>query len=158
LAVYSDPDRTALHVLLADEAYRLGPGPARESYLDIARVIAVAKAARADAVHPGYGFLSENAAFAQACADARLTFIGPPAPVIAALGNKLAAREIARRAGAPLVPGSGGPVTTATEAARAAGAIGWPVMLKAAAGGGGKGMRVVRGEGELASALELTRG
>ncbi len=158
IAVYSDPDRTALHVLLADEAYRLGPGTARESYLDIARVIAVAKQARADAVHPGYGFLSENAEFAQACADAGLTFIGPPAPVIASLGNKLAAREIARTAGAPLVPGSGGPVATADEAARAAGGVGYPLMLKAAAGGGGKGMRVVRAEAELASALELTRG
>jgi acetyl-CoA carboxylase biotin carboxylase subunit len=158
IAVYSDPDRTALHVLLADEAYRLGPGPSRESYLDIARVIAVAKAARADAVHPGYGFLSENAEFARACADAGLVFIGPPAPVIDALGNKLRAREIARQAGAPLVPGSLGPVALAADAARVAAAIGYPLMLKAAAGGGGKGMRVVRADGELASALELTRG
>ena len=158
IAVYSDPDRAALHVLLADEAYRLGPGLARESYLDIARVIEVAKAARADAVHPGYGFLSENAEFAQAVLDAGMTFIGPPPPVIASLGNKLAAREIARRAGAPLVPGSPGPVGDAAEAARAAKDIGFPIMLKAAAGGGGKGMRVVHAEGELASAFDLTRG
>jgi acetyl-CoA carboxylase biotin carboxylase subunit len=121
-------------------------------------VIEVARAARADAVHPGYGFLSENAGFAQACADAGLVFIGPPASVIASLGNKLAAREIARKAGAPLVPGSPGPVTDARMAGQAAGAIGYPVMLKAAAGGGGKGMRVVRGDAELASVLELTRG
>jgi len=158
IAVYSDPDRTALHVLLADEAYRLGPGLARESYLNIARVIEVAKAARADAVHPGYGFLSENAEFAQAVIDAGMTFIGPPPSVIASLGNKLAAREIARAAGAPLVPGSPGPVGDVAEAARHAKAIGFPLMLKAAAGGGGKGMRVLRAEGDLASAFDLTRG
>jgi acetyl-CoA carboxylase biotin carboxylase subunit len=158
IAVYSDPDRAALHVLLADEAYRLGPGLARESYLDIARVIAVAKAARADAVHPGYGFLSENAEFAQAVLDAGMTFIGPPPAVIARLGNKLAARELARDAGAPLVPGSPGPVVDLSEATRAAQTIGYPLMLKAAAGGGGKGMRVLRAESELTSAFELTRG
>ncbi|MEP7028171.1 MAG: acetyl-CoA carboxylase biotin carboxylase subunit [Candidatus Eisenbacteria bacterium] len=158
IAVYSDPDRAALHVLLADEAYRLGPGLARESYLDIARVIEVARAARADAIHPGYGFLSENAEFAQAVIDAGMTFIGPSPAVIASLGNKLAAREIARRAGAPLVPGSPGPVNDVAEAARYAKDIGFPLMLKAAAGGGGKGMRVLRAEADLSSAFELTRG
>jgi acetyl-CoA carboxylase, biotin carboxylase subunit len=158
IAVYSDPDRAALHVLLADEAYRLGPGLARESYLNIARVVEVARAARADAVHPGYGFLSENAEFAQAVADAGMTFIGPSPDVIARLGNKLAARELARAAGAPLVPGSPGPVNDVAEAALAAKAIGFPLMLKAAAGGGGKGMRVLHAEGELASAFDLTRG
>ncbi len=158
IAVYSDPDRAALHVLLADEAYRLGPGLARESYLNIERVIEVAKAARADAVHPGYGFLSENAEFAQAVIDAGMTFIGPTPTVIASLGNKLAAREIARAAGAPLVPGSPGPVNDVASAARCAKGIGFPVMLKAAAGGGGKGMRVLRAEADLASAFELTRG
>ncbi|MGH7727089.1 MAG: acetyl-CoA carboxylase biotin carboxylase subunit [Candidatus Eiseniibacteriota bacterium] len=158
IAVYSDPDRAALHVLLADEAYRVGEGLARESYLHIPRLIEVAKRARADAVHPGYGFLSENSEFAQAVLDAGLVFIGPPPRVIADLGNKLAAREIARKAGAPLVPGSPGPLADAVEAARMARTLGFPLMLKAAAGGGGKGMRVVRSEAEVASALELTRG
>ncbi len=158
IAVYSDPDRSALHVLLADEAYRLGPGLARESYLHIARLIEVAKRARADAIHPGYGFLSENAAFAQAVVDAGMTFIGPPPGVIAALGNKLAARAIAGKAGAPLVPGSQGALATLEEARLVAAELGYPLMLKAAAGGGGKGMRVLRAPAELDSALELVRG
>jgi len=158
IAVYSDPDRAALHVLVADEAYRLGPGLARESYLSIPRVIEVARAARADAIHPGYGFLSENAEFAQAVQDAGMIFIGPSPSTIARLGNKLAAREIARAAGAPLVPGSPGPVADVAAASAAAKTIGYPLMLKAAAGGGGKGMRVLRSADDLGSAFELTRG
>jgi acetyl-CoA carboxylase biotin carboxylase subunit len=158
IAVYSDPDRAALHVLLADEAHRVGPGLARESYLHIPRLIEAAKRARADAIHPGYGFLSENAEFAQAVVDAGMTFIGPPPAVIAALGNKLAARALAERAGAPLVPGSRGALATLEEARRAAGELGYPLMLKAAAGGGGKGMRVLTGAAELDSALALVRG
>ena len=158
IAVYSDPDRAALHVLLADEAYRLGPGLARESYLSIPRLLAVARKARVDAIHPGYGFLSENAEFARAVVAAGITFIGPPPAVIASLGNKLAAREIAQKAGAPLVPGSKGALASLDEARRVASALGYPLMLKAAAGGGGKGMRVLRTAAELDSALELVRG
>jgi acetyl-CoA carboxylase biotin carboxylase subunit len=158
IAVHSDPDRAALHVLLADEACRLGPGLARESYLHIPRLIEAARRTRADAVHPGYGFLSENAEFAQAVVDAGMTFIGPPPSVIAALGNKLAARALAEQAGAPLVPGSKGALATLEEARRVAAGLGYPLMLKAAAGGGGKGMRVLREASELDSALELVRG
>ena len=158
IAVYSDPDRAALHVLLADEAYHLGPGLAAESYLSIPRLLQVARRARADAIHPGYGFLSENADFARACAEAGIVFVGPPADVIAALGNKLAARGIARGAGAPLIPGSDTALAGEADAERSARALGYPLMLKAAAGGGGKGMRIVRARAELARSLELTRG
>jgi acetyl-CoA carboxylase, biotin carboxylase subunit len=158
IAVYSDPDRAALHVRLADEAWRVGPGLARESYLHVPRLLEVARRAGADAIHPGYGFLSENAAFAQAVVDAGITFIGPPPGVIAALGDKLSARAIAERAGAPLVPGSPGALASLEEARGVAGRLGYPLMLKAAAGGGGKGMRVLRDPGELESALALVRG
>src|SRR5262245_16214867 len=106
IAIFSEPDRAALHVLLADEAYPVGPGPSRESYLDLERVIATAKRVKADAIHPGYGFFAENEAFARSCEEAGITFIGPRPATIAALGDKLAAREAARRAGVPLVPGS----------------------------------------------------
>jgi len=158
IAVFSEPDRTALHVLMADEAYPLGAGPSSESYLNMPRVLDVARRARVDGVHPGYGFFAENEAFAQACADAGFTFIGPRAETIAALGDKLAAREVARAAGVPLVPGSPGPVTSVREAEQVATSIGYPVMLKAAAGGGGKGMRVVRDSSGLEAAWSLTRG
>jgi len=158
VAVFSEPDREALHVLLADEAYPIGPGPARESYLNPERVLETARRVKADAVHPGYGFFAENAAFARTCAEAGLLFIGPPADVIARLGDKLAAREIARRAEVPLIPASPGPLAGVDEAGKAARAIGFPVMLKAAAGGGGKGMRIVSTEAELAAAWELARG
>jgi acetyl-CoA carboxylase biotin carboxylase subunit len=158
IAVYSEADRTALHVLHADEAYALGPAPAAESYLHIERVVAVARAARAEAVHPGYGVLSENADFAAACAAAGLVWIGPAAESIRLMGNKLAARALARRAGAPLVPGSERPAATLDKARAEAARIGYPVLLKAAAGGGGKGMRAVADEAALAGAYELTRG
>ena len=158
IAIFSEPDRESLHVLLADEAYPIGAGPARESYLNLERVIETARRARADAVHPGYGFFAESAEFAQACAAAGLTFIGPSAKTIAQLGDKLAARAAARRAKVPLVPASDGALDTAHEAKRAAAALGYPIMLKAAAGGGGKGMRVVRGAAELPGAFELARG
>jgi acetyl-CoA carboxylase biotin carboxylase subunit len=158
IAVFSEPDREALHVLLADEAYPIGPGPSRESYLDAERVLETARRVKADAVHPGYGFFAENAAVAKACANAGLVFIGPPAEVIARLGDKLEAREIARRAQVPLIPASPGPLAGVDEAHRAASTIGYPVMLKAAAGGGGKGMRVVLGQAELVAAWELARG
>ncbi|HYM81738.1 MAG TPA: acetyl-CoA carboxylase biotin carboxylase subunit [Candidatus Limnocylindria bacterium] len=158
IAVFSDADRESLHVLLADEAYPIGPGPARESYLDAQRVLETAVRTRADAVHPGYGFFAENAEFASACAERGLRFIGPRPETIAALGDKLAARDVARAAGVPLIPGSPGPLANLDQARAFAAGAGYPVMLKAAAGGGGKGMRVVRGDPELAGAWELTRG
>ena len=158
IAIFSEPDREALHVLLADEAYPVGPGPSRESYLNQERVLDVARRAKADAVHPGYGFFAENAAFARACEAAGLVFIGPSPDTIARLGDKLAAREAARKAGVPMVPASAGPLASVEEARAFAGEAGNPIMLKAAAGGGGKGMRVVRNAGELAAAWELARG
>jgi acetyl-CoA carboxylase biotin carboxylase subunit len=158
IAIFSEPDRESLHVLLADEAYPVGPGPARESYLDLERVLETARRVRADAVHPGYGFFAENAEFARACERAGLTFVGPAPETIARLGDKLAARVTARRAGVPLVSASDGPVETREEARRAAAAIGYPILLKAVAGGGGKGMRVVRSDAELEAAFALARG
>ena len=158
VAVFSEADRASLHVLLADEAYLLGPPPAAESYLAADRLVAVAKAAGADAIHPGYGFLAENATFAEACADAGLVFVGPPPAAIRAMGDKTSARRMARGMGVPMVPGTIEPVAS-DEAARAeANRIGYPVMVKAARGGGGKGMRLVRREEELAGALKQARG
>ncbi len=158
IAVYSDADRAAHHVRIANEAHRLGPAPSSESYLSIDTIIDVARRAGAGAIHPGYGFLSENAGFAAACEKAGITFIGPPSRVIAALGDKLVARETAARAGAPCVPGAGPLADTRDEAVAMGDALGYPIMLKAAGGGGGKGMRIVRDGAELASAIDLTRG
>jgi len=153
VAVYSDADRGALHVLHADEAYRLGPAPAAESYLRGDLILEVARRVGADAVHPGYGFLSENAEFADACAAAGVTFIGPPASAMRVLGSKTKARQAADAAGMPRVPGSVTGLADVAEAIRVAAGIGYPVMLKAAAGGGGKGMRAVAKEQELAAAF-----
>lgn len=153
VAVYSDADRAALHVAAADEAYRLGPAAASESYLRGDLILDVARRARADAVHPGYGFLSENAEFAEACETAGVIFIGPPASAMRVLGSKTKARQAADRAGMPRVPGSVTGLGSVEEAVRVAREIGYPVMLKAAAGGGGKGMRAVSTEGELAAAF-----
>ena len=158
IAVFSEPDRASLHVLLADEAYPIGPGPAAESYLDLERVIATARAQKADAIHPGYGFFAESVAFARACEEAGIVFIGPRSDIIAALGDKLAARAAARKAGVPMVPGTEAPLATLEDLRAAARGIGYPLMLKAAAGGGGKGMRRVAREAELESAWSLTRG
>jgi acetyl-CoA carboxylase biotin carboxylase subunit len=158
VAIFSEADRDALHVMSADEAYPVGPPPAAESYLAIDRVVAVARAAGADAVHPGYGFLAENAEFADACAAAGLTFIGPPAAAIRAMGDKTAARRIARDVGVPAVPGTLAPLASDEEARAVAREIGFPVMLKAAMGGGGKGMRVVRREADLEASLRQARG
>jgi acetyl-CoA carboxylase biotin carboxylase subunit len=153
VAVYSDADRGALHVLHADEAYRLGPAPAAESYLRGDLILEVARLTGADAIHPGYGFLSENAEFAEACAAAGVTFIGPSASAMRVLGSKTRARQAADVAGMPRVPGSVTGLADVAEAVRVAAGIGYPVMLKAAAGGGGKGMRAVsRGE-DLAAAF-----
>ncbi len=153
VAVYSDVDRGALHVLHADEAYRLGPAPAAESYLRGDLILEVARRAGADAVHPGYGFLSENAEFAEACEAAGVTFIGPPASAMRVLGSKIRARQAADAAAMPRVPGSVTGLADVAEAVRVAAGIGYPVMLKAAAGGGGKGMRAVTKAEDLAAAF-----
>ena len=157
VAVFSEADREALHVQLADEAYPIGPAPALESYLVIERLLDAARTAGADAVHPGYGFLSENASFAEACAGAGLTFVGPPPAAIRAMGSKTAARRIARDLGVPMVPGTLDPVASDQAARATARDIGYPVMLKAAMGGGGKGMRLVQREEDLAEALRSAR-
>jgi acetyl-CoA carboxylase biotin carboxylase subunit len=153
VAIYSDADRTARHVRMADEAACVGPPPSSESYLNIERILAAARAHGADAIHPGYGFLSENPDFAEACAHAGLTFIGPPADAIRSMGSKLEARRLARAAGVPVVPGTDEPCRTVEEARRAAAALGCPILLKADAGGGGKGMRFVERDSELEAAL-----
>ena len=158
IAVFSDADRTALHVRLADAAVRLGPGPSRDSYLRGDLIIEAARRTGAEAIHPGYGFLSENAAFADAVEAAGLIFVGPSGFVIHAMGNKLEARRFATHAGVPVVPGGLQPVTSLEEARVQAAAIGYPIMLKAAAGGGGKGMRVVHGPDEFEAALRMAQG
>ena len=157
VAVYSDADATAPHVLLADDAVRLGPAPARASYLDIERVIAAALACRAQAIHPGYGFLSENAAFARACDEAGLTFIGPGPEVIKVMGDKIAAKEAAIAAGVPVVPGRHDPAMDDAAVAAAVREIGCPALLKPAAGGGGKGMRVIREGDDVDAAIAGAR-
>ncbi len=160
VAVYSDCDRAALHVRLADQAVAIGPSAPRESYLRIDRIIDAARATGADAVHPGYGFLAENEEFAAACRDARLTFIGPAPEAIALMGSKTAARAAAHRAGVTVVPGTEAALASdATDAdiGRAAAAIGYPLLVKAVAGGGGKGMRTVTDRSELADAVRAAR-
>ncbi len=149
VAVFSDADRDALHVRLADEARRIGPPPARESYLDGEALIAAAKASGAEAIHPGYGFLSENEDFAAACGRAGLVFIGPSPAAIAAMGDKAAAKRLMEKASVPLVPGYHGEAQDEAKLAREAERIGYPVLIKPSAGGGGKGMRVVRKAGEF---------
>ncbi|MCO5100641.1 MAG: acetyl/propionyl/methylcrotonyl-CoA carboxylase subunit alpha [Burkholderiaceae bacterium] len=157
VAVYSDADASARHVTFCDEAWRLGPAPARESYLNAERVLEIARRSGAQAIHPGYGFLSENEVFARAVADAGLVFVGPPASAIAAMGDKAAAKRLMEKAGVPLVPGYHG--TDQSEATLAAQAerIGYPVLIKASAGGGGKGMRVVESPGQFSAMLASCR-
>ena len=155
VAVYSEPDREALHVRVAEEAYPIGPAPSSESYLRIDKLMDVAKRAGCDALHPGYGFLSENPALPEACERNGITFIGPPASAMRAMGLKTAARDKMSAAGVPIVPGGG--ADTVEEAKATARRIGYPVMLKATAGGGGKGMRLVHKEEELAASLERAR-
>ncbi len=158
VAVYSEADRSALHVRLADAAVPIGRGPSAESYLRTEAIIGAARAGRCDAIHPGYGFLSENPELAAATELAGLAFIGPPAAAIRRMGNKLEAHAIARAAGVPLIPSSDGALEDLATAQKIARAIGYPIMLKAAAGGGGKGMRVVADAEAMASAFDLVRG
>jgi 3-methylcrotonyl-CoA carboxylase alpha subunit len=157
VAVYSDADSGARHVRAADEALHIGPAAARESYLDIDRVIGAARASGAEAVHPGYGFLSENARFAQACVDAGLIFVGPPAAAIEAMGSKIVAKTRMRAAGVPVLPGYAGEQQDLEHLAREARSAGLPLIIKPAAGGGGKGMHIVRRPEELGSALASAR-
>src|SRR5262249_10800717 len=157
VAVYSDADAKAAHVREADEAVNVGAPPSSESYLKGDRIIEVAKRVGAEAIHPGYGFLSEREWFARAVRDAGLVFIGPPPEAIAAMGSKTAARQLAVKAKVPVVPGTTEALADAAEARTIAEQFGYPVLLKAAAGGGGKGMRVVREASEIASALETAR-
>jgi acetyl-CoA/propionyl-CoA carboxylase biotin carboxyl carrier protein len=155
VAVYSEHDRDGVHVARSDEAYNLGGGPAAENYLNVEKILEVAARAGAEAIHPGYGFLAENAPFAQACADGGVTFIGPPASAIEAMGSKTRARELMQAAGVPIVPGTTEPVANVADALKIAkGEIGFPVAVKAAGGGGGKGFRVALSEDELEGAFE----
>jgi acetyl-CoA/propionyl-CoA/long-chain acyl-CoA carboxylase, biotin carboxylase, biotin carboxyl carrier protein len=157
VAVYSDADRNAAHVLYADEAYLLGGGAPAESYLHQQRILDAASRAGAEAIHPGYGFLAENAAFARACVGAGIVWIGPPPDAIEAMGSKIEARERMRTAGVPIVPGVTEPVESAEEVRRLGDELGWPIAIKASAGGGGKGLKVVRGADEAERALESAR-
>lgn len=157
VAVYSQADADSLHVRFADEAVCIGPGPSKESYLNIPRIIAAAEITNADAVHPGYGFLAENAEFSDICGDSKLIFIGPDGKMINAMGNKSFAKETMRKAGVPVVPGSGGVVNTIEEARKLAEEIGAPLMIKASAGGGGKGMRIVKHLDEVENAFQTAR-
>jgi acetyl-CoA carboxylase biotin carboxylase subunit len=155
--VYSDPDRDSLPVLLADEAYRIGPAPSTESYLRAEAIVELAREIGADAIHPGYGFLAENAAFARRCAEAGVTFIGPPPEAMAAMGSKIESRRLMIDAGVPVVPGGQDGLESLESAKRFAEELGYPVMIKASAGGGGKGMRLVEEPGDLASAFRAAR-
>src|SRR6202140_1667186 len=153
VAVYSEADRGAMHVAMADEAVLLGPARARDSYLNIERLIEAARQSGAEAVHPGCGFLAERAEFAQACADAGLVFVGPTAEMIRTMGSKSGSKLLMEKAGVPLVPGYHGEAQDEATLAKSADKIGFPVLVKASAGGGGRGMRIVRSAGELASAI-----
>jgi len=157
VAVYSGADSDALHVRMADDAYHIGPPPSAECYLRGERIVQVALSSGAEAIHPGYGFLSENAGFVREVSGAGITFIGPPADVMDAMGGKISARKIALDAGVPVVPGTTEPLRSFEEARSVAAEMGYPVMLKASAGGGGKGMRLVPTESELRSALETAQ-
>jgi acetyl-CoA carboxylase biotin carboxylase subunit len=157
VAVHSEADRDALHVRVADDDVCIGPPPSRQSYLSISSIIAAAEITGADAIHPGYGFLAENEHFAEIANECRLTFIGPTPESIRLMGNKAKARETAKAAGVPILPGSDGPVRTYNDAIDVAKVIGYPVILKASAGGGGRGMRICNSEDELQSAFDTAR-
>jgi acetyl-CoA carboxylase biotin carboxylase subunit len=157
VAVHSEADRDSLHVRYADEDVCIGPAPSRQSYLSISSIIAAAEITGADAIHPGYGFLAENAHFAEIATECRLTFIGPSPEAIRLMGDKAKAREMAKKAGVPILPGSEGPVKTYADAVDIARVIGFPVILKAAAGGGGRGLRICAAEGDLQGAFDTAR-
>jgi acetyl-CoA carboxylase biotin carboxylase subunit len=157
VAVYSEADRESLHVKYADHAYPIGPAPSAQSYISNDQIIGVAKKSRAEAIHPGYGFLAENAGFAQRCKDEGIVFIGPSPEVIDQMGDKVKARQIMKAAGVPVVPGSDGILNSEEEVLQTAEAIGYPFMLKAVAGGGGKGLRLVRAQREVRSAFRAVR-
>ena len=157
VAVFSDADREALHVRFADEAICIGPAPSAESYLNIPSIISAAEITNVDAVHPGYGFLAESATFAKICEDCNIKFIGPSPDVIAMMGDKVEARRTMTAAGVPILPGSPDPIESTEEAMKLVHEIGFPVIIKAAAGGGGRGMRIVRKEEELANGLETAQ-
>jgi acetyl-CoA/propionyl-CoA carboxylase biotin carboxyl carrier protein len=157
IAIYSELDRDAAHVELADEAWNVGPGPSAESYLNISKILEVAEASNASAVHPGYGFLAENAEFAQAVIDAGLIWVGPPPEAIATMGDKIASRSAAEKAGVPTVPGTMDPLSNVDEVAEFAEAHGFPIAIKAAHGGGGKGLKVVHSPAELEAAFESAK-
>src|SRR5688572_25915677 len=157
VAVYSDADARAPHVRMADESVRLGPPPASESYLKAELIIDACRATGAEAVHPGYGFLSERESFAKALAKAGIIFIGPPAKAIAAMGDKIASKKLAQKAGVSIVPGHLGAIASTAEAVKISKSIGYPVMLKASAGGGGKGMRLAYGDKDVREGFEAVR-
>ena len=149
VAVYSSADEYSLHVKFADEAVCIGPPPGKESYLNIPRIIAAGEITNADAIHPGYGFLAENAEFSQICAENGYTFIGPKPNIIRAMGDKVRAKDTMKQAGVPVIPGSDRALKDAAEAKEMANKMGYPVMLKASAGGGGRGMRLVHEEAKV---------
>ena len=157
VAVYSEADRNSLHVKLADEAFCIGPPPAGESYLHIPNILSTAEILGVDAIHPGYGFLAENAQFAEICADLKIAFIGPSSDAIRKMGDKAQARQLMLKAGVPVVPGSEGPVNGERQVLEIAQTIGFPLMLKASAGGGGRGMRVVHTREDLRAALQVAQ-
>src|SRR5213076_1154531 len=157
VAVYSDVDRNAAHVAYADEAYLIGAGPPAESYLNQERILDAALRAGAQAIHPGYGFLAENADFARACGERGFVWIGPPPEAIEAMGSKIEARERMQAAGVPIIPGVTRPVESAEEVRRLGDELGWPIAVKASAGGGGKGFKVVRGPDESERAFDSAR-
>jgi acetyl-CoA carboxylase biotin carboxylase subunit len=157
VAIYSEADRESLHTRMADEAVCVGPAPSAQSYLNVANIISAALVTGADAIHPGYGFLAENAGFARACGDSGITFIGPSPDAIERMGDKAVAKQTMADAGVPTVPGSDGPVTSEAEALRLAAEVGYPVLVKASAGGGGRGMRIVASAAELPAMLHAAR-
>ncbi|MBC1434194.1 acetyl-CoA carboxylase biotin carboxylase subunit [Paenilisteria rocourtiae] len=157
VAIYSEADAESLHIQLADEAYCVGPAPSKESYLNMSNIISVAVLTNCDAIHPGYGFLAENADFAELCQDCNIIFIGPSADAISQMGTKDVARETMKKAGVPVVPGSTGIIKDVEEAKKLAKKIGYPVIIKATAGGGGKGIRIAEDEEKLVSGLQITQ-
>ena len=157
VAVFSEPDRDALHTQLADEAVCIGPAKAAESYLNMENIISAAVSKQAQAIHPGFGFLAENSTFAAMCRECNIQFIGPSPEVIDQMGNKANARKMMKKANVPIVPGSEGTIDNAEEALEMAKKIGYPVMIKASAGGGGKGIRIVKNEKELIQAYESAK-